>query len=116
MAVSPTAQAPTLTEAGCRLDDLRAITAERLGPAAHPHAVAVEQVLVLAAADLPPAVEFVRAFSAAGCPFPTGPDLDPPVTGLAPPSQADVVRRAVAEGREPAAFTAALDEHARRRA
>jgi ectoine hydroxylase-related dioxygenase (phytanoyl-CoA dioxygenase family) len=64
MAVTPTADAPTLTEATCRLDDLRAITAERVDPADYPHAVAVEQeVLVFAAEDLPPAAEFVRAFS-----------------------------------------------------
>jgi ectoine hydroxylase-related dioxygenase (phytanoyl-CoA dioxygenase family) len=39
----------------------------------------------------------VVAACAEGYPFPTNLDLDPPVDGLAPPSQADVVRRAVRE-------------------
>ncbi|WP_028938169.1 phytanoyl-CoA dioxygenase family protein [Pseudonocardia spinosispora] len=37
------------------------------------------------------------AASAEGYPFPTNLDLDPPLDGLAPPSQADLVRRALAE-------------------
>ncbi|MER7561418.1 phytanoyl-CoA dioxygenase family protein [Streptomyces sp. NPDC097941] len=40
----------------------------------------------------------VIAASAEGYPFPTNLDSDPPVDGLAPPSQADLVRRALAEG------------------
>ncbi|MFK4100547.1 phytanoyl-CoA dioxygenase family protein [Streptomyces sp. NPDC019531] len=39
----------------------------------------------------------VIAASAEGYPFPTNLDSDPPVDGLAPPSQADVVRRALGE-------------------
>ncbi|MGW0758373.1 phytanoyl-CoA dioxygenase family protein [Streptomyces sp. NPDC002814] len=39
----------------------------------------------------------VIAASAEGYPFPTNLDSDPPVDGLAPPSQADVVRRALRE-------------------
>ncbi|MFG2725887.1 phytanoyl-CoA dioxygenase family protein [Streptomyces canus] len=39
----------------------------------------------------------VIAASAEGYPFPTNLDSDPPVDGLAPPSQADLVRRALAE-------------------
>jgi hypothetical protein len=39
----------------------------------------------------------VVAACAEGYPFPTNLDLDPPVDGLAPPSQADIVRRAVRE-------------------
>ncbi|MFD9000318.1 phytanoyl-CoA dioxygenase family protein [Streptomyces sp. NPDC059582] len=42
-------------------------------------------------------LENVIAASAEGYPFPTNLDEDPPVGGLAPPSQADVVRRAVRE-------------------
>ncbi len=38
------------------------------------------------------------AASAEGYPFPTNLDSDPPVDGLAPPSQADVVRRALEQG------------------
>ena len=39
----------------------------------------------------------VIAASAEGYPFPTNLDSDPPVDGLAPPSQADLVRRALTE-------------------
>ncbi|WP_328351397.1 phytanoyl-CoA dioxygenase family protein [Streptomyces sp. NBC_00445] len=39
----------------------------------------------------------VIAASAEGYPFPTNLDSDPPVDGLAPPSQADVIRRAMRE-------------------
>ncbi|MCP3767861.1 MULTISPECIES: phytanoyl-CoA dioxygenase family protein [Streptomyces] len=42
--------------------------------------------------------ENVIAASAEGYPFPTNLDDDPPVDGLAPPSQADLVRRALREG------------------
>lgn len=42
-------------------------------------------------------LEQVVAASAEGYPFPTDLDRDPPVDGLAPPSQADVVRRALRE-------------------
>ncbi|WP_329446009.1 phytanoyl-CoA dioxygenase family protein [Streptomyces canus] len=40
----------------------------------------------------------VVAATAEGYPFPTNLDLDPPVDGLAPPSQADTVWQAVTEG------------------
>ncbi|MGW7418701.1 phytanoyl-CoA dioxygenase family protein [Streptomyces sp. NPDC054813] len=43
-------------------------------------------------------LEHVIAASAEGYPFPTNLDSDPPVDGLAPPSQADLVRRALREG------------------
>jgi hypothetical protein len=38
------------------------------------------------------------AATAEGYPFPTNLDLDPPVDGLAPPSQSDTVWQAMAEG------------------
>ncbi|MEV7323352.1 phytanoyl-CoA dioxygenase family protein [Streptomyces sp. NPDC093970] len=43
-------------------------------------------------------LEHVVAASAEGYPFPTNLDSDPPVDGMAPPSQADLVRRALREG------------------
>ncbi|RPF38045.1 phytanoyl-CoA dioxygenase family protein [Streptomyces sp. TLI_185] len=49
-------------------------------------------------------LENVIAASAEGYPFPTNLDSDPPVDGLAPPSQADLVRRALREGRLPRAL------------
>ena len=45
----------------------------------------------------PSAIENVIAASAEGYPFPTNLDLDQPIGGLAPPTQADILTRAVAE-------------------
>ncbi|MFE1262469.1 phytanoyl-CoA dioxygenase family protein [Streptomyces albogriseolus] len=61
-------------------------------------------------------LENVIAASAEGYPFPTNLDNDPPVDGLAPPSQADVVRRALREGWTPRALRDALRAGAARRA
>jgi ectoine hydroxylase-related dioxygenase (phytanoyl-CoA dioxygenase family) len=62
-----------------------------------------------------PAPEHAVAAAAEGYPFPTNLDRDPPVDGLAPPSQADLVRQALAEDWTPEAFEAALTEHSDRR-
>ncbi|KAB2975950.1 phytanoyl-CoA dioxygenase [Streptomyces sp. SS1-1] len=59
--------------------------------------------------------ENVIAASAEGYPFPTNLDADPPVDGLAPPSQAETVRRALAEGRTPEALREDLRAAAERR-
>ncbi|MGV9914422.1 phytanoyl-CoA dioxygenase family protein [Streptomyces tendae] len=53
-------------------------------------------------------LEQVVAASAEGYPFPTNLDRDPPVDGLAPPSQADVVRRALREEWTPQTLRARL--------
>ncbi|KUL74175.1 MULTISPECIES: phytanoyl-CoA dioxygenase family protein [unclassified Streptomyces] len=58
----------------------------------------------------------VIAASAEGYPFPTNLDADPPVDGLAPPSQADAVRRALSEGWTPEALREELRAGAERRA
>jgi ectoine hydroxylase-related dioxygenase (phytanoyl-CoA dioxygenase family) len=55
------------------------------------------------------------AACAEGYAFPTNLDRDPPVGGLAPPSQADVMRAALAERLDPAEFAARLDAHSDRR-
>ncbi|NUV54093.1 phytanoyl-CoA dioxygenase [Streptomyces coelicolor] len=60
-------------------------------------------------------LENVIAASAEGYPFPTNLDNDPPVDGLAPPSQADVVRRALRGGRSPRALRDELRAAAARR-
>ncbi|MGX4688473.1 phytanoyl-CoA dioxygenase family protein [Streptomyces sp. JNUCC 63] len=60
-------------------------------------------------------LERVVAASAEGYPFPTNLDNDPPVDGLAPPSQADVVRRAVREEWTPDALRDELRAGAERR-
>ncbi|MEG8279103.1 phytanoyl-CoA dioxygenase family protein [Streptomyces sp. AHA2] len=57
----------------------------------------------------------VVAASAEGYPFPTNLDSDPPLDGLAPPSQADLVRRALTEQWEPAVLRAHLRAAAQRR-
>ncbi|MFF9118524.1 phytanoyl-CoA dioxygenase family protein [Streptomyces massasporeus] len=53
-------------------------------------------------------LENVVAASAEGYPFPTNLDSDPPVGGLAPPSQADLMRRALREEWTPQALRAEL--------
>ncbi|MEV5101849.1 phytanoyl-CoA dioxygenase family protein [Streptomyces massasporeus] len=57
----------------------------------------------------------VVAASAEGYPFPTNLDSDPPVDGLAPPSQADLMRRALREEWTPEALRAELRAGAERR-
>ncbi|GAA0450187.1 phytanoyl-CoA dioxygenase family protein [Streptomyces olivaceiscleroticus] len=57
----------------------------------------------------------VVAACAEGYPFPTNLDLDPPVGGLAPLSQADTVRQAVAEGWAPERLRQELHAGAKRR-
>jgi ectoine hydroxylase-related dioxygenase (phytanoyl-CoA dioxygenase family) len=54
------------------------------------------------------------ASCAEGYPFPTNLDRDPPVGGLAPPSQQELMQRALDENWEPARFTLALNEQATR--
>ena len=54
------------------------------------------------------------ASCAEGYPFPTDLDRNPPVGGLAPESQRQLMQRALAEDWEPARFTQALNEHASR--
>ncbi|MFF8015170.1 phytanoyl-CoA dioxygenase family protein [Streptomyces sp. NPDC007929] len=60
-------------------------------------------------------LEHVIAASAEGYPFPTNLDSDPPVDGLAPPSQADLMRRALREEWTPRALRVALRSGAERR-
>ena len=54
------------------------------------------------------AIDNVVAASAEGYSFPTNLDLDPPVGGLAPKSQQDLVREALAASWDDATFAAAL--------
>ncbi|MGI5128328.1 phytanoyl-CoA dioxygenase family protein [Pseudonocardia sp. CA-107938] len=55
------------------------------------------------------------AAAAEGYAFPTNLDRDPPVDGLAPPTQADVVRRALAQRWPPEMFRSRLAAHSARR-
>ncbi len=69
----------------------------------------------LLAIDDPAARAHVIAASAEGYAFPTDLDLDQPIGGLAPPSQADVLRQAVAERWPAVRLETALADHAARR-
>jgi ectoine hydroxylase-related dioxygenase (phytanoyl-CoA dioxygenase family) len=62
-----------------------------------------------------PAPELAVAAAAEGYAFPTNLDRDPPVDGLAPPSQADLVRRALAESWDEERFGTVLTAHSDRR-
>jgi hypothetical protein len=57
----------------------------------------------------------VVAATAEGYPFPTNLDLDPPVDGLAPASQADTLWQAVTEGWSAARLRGELQAGAKRR-
>lgn len=61
-------------------------------------------------------IDNVIAASAEGYAFPTNLDRDQPIGGLAPPSQADIVRRALREGWDEQALTDELGNHSQRRA
>jgi ectoine hydroxylase-related dioxygenase (phytanoyl-CoA dioxygenase family) len=63
----------------------------------------------------PDALANAVAACAEGYPFPTNLDLDQPVDGLTPVTQAELVHRALAEGWEATALTAALKDYAARR-
>jgi hypothetical protein len=56
----------------------------------------------------------IIAASAEGYAFPTNLDHDQPIGGMAPQTQADLVRQAVAEEWTPEAFESALDAQAAR--
>jgi ectoine hydroxylase-related dioxygenase (phytanoyl-CoA dioxygenase family) len=60
-------------------------------------------------------VRHAVAAAAEGYAFPTNLDRDPPVGGLAPATQADLVRRALDEGWEPDRFAEGLTAHSARR-
>jgi hypothetical protein len=57
----------------------------------------------------------VIAATADGYPFPTNLDLDPPIGGLAPPSQQDLLTRACDEGWDADRLVGALAERSGRR-
>ena len=80
-------------------------------------AAAVFPVLVARQEDGVDAESLANAVAAAaeGYPFPTNLDLDQPVGGLTPPSQAEIVLRALAEKWEPSALGAALNDYTARR-
>ena len=61
------------------------------------------------------AVETLIAATAEGYPFPCNLDIDSPLSGLAPPSQQDILRKALAERWEPGRINEEIDSHTGRR-
>jgi ectoine hydroxylase-related dioxygenase (phytanoyl-CoA dioxygenase family) len=59
----------------------------------------------------PREVEYVLAASAEGYPFPTNLDIDSPLSGMAPASQQDILRQALAENWPAARLEAAIDSY-----
>jgi ectoine hydroxylase-related dioxygenase (phytanoyl-CoA dioxygenase family) len=78
-------------------------------------ASALFPVLLRLAKQDPAGAGNVIAATAEGYAFPTNLDRDQPIGGLAPQSQADVLRQAVAEGWDPDQLDQALGEHTTRR-
>ena len=72
--------------------------------------VAICEALYPVLRTYPGNVGNVIAATAEGYAFPTNLDRDQPIDGLAPPTQADLVRRALAEGWAVTDFTAAVRE------
>ena len=62
-----------------------------------------------------PGLANVIAACAEGYAFPTNLDRDPPIGGLAPQTQAQLMRKALDENWEPQAFSQALEKHSWRR-
>lgn len=61
------------------------------------------------------AIETLIAATAEGYPFPCNLDIDSPLSGMAPPSQQDILRQALTEMWEPARLSRAIDDHSARR-
>jgi len=80
----------------------------------HAMCKALYPALRQAALPAPQAVAAIAA-CAEGYAFPTSLDRDPPVGGLAPETQADILTRGLAEGWSPAEVNAALDERRAKR-
>ena len=78
-------------------------------------ALALYPVLLENAVGLSPMeIDAAISASAEGYPFPTNLDTDPPEGGLAPPSMAALMRKALAAGETSACFAVALEAQAKR--
>jgi hypothetical protein len=83
----------------------------RMAQALYPSLLQAQASGRMSAADLAAAV----AASAEGYAFPTNLDRDPPIGGLAPLSQQDLMRNALAQGQTPDQFNATLQAQAQTR-
>ncbi|WP_395689978.1 phytanoyl-CoA dioxygenase family protein [Aestuariivirga sp.] len=61
------------------------------------------------------ATETLIAATAEGYPFPCNLDIDSPLSGMAPPSQQDILRQALDQSWDPARLTSAIDAYTTRR-
>ncbi|MEO1109992.1 MAG: phytanoyl-CoA dioxygenase family protein [Pseudomonadota bacterium] len=91
---------------------MEAVDRQAMSLAVFPSLVSLKQRGALDAAQLEAAI----AATAEGYPFPTNLDTDPPVGGNAPESQADILRRAVAEGWTKAQLSQTLSDLTQRQA
>jgi ectoine hydroxylase-related dioxygenase (phytanoyl-CoA dioxygenase family) len=78
--------------------------------ACYPHLVAMHEEQ-----GMSPAVEALMTMAAEGYPFPANLDVTPPVGGMAPPSQLDVLRQALVEHWSSVQLEAALARHTSQR-
>lgn len=63
----------------------------------------------------PREIENLIAATAEGYPFLCNLDVDSPLSGMAPPSQQDILRQALREGWAPARLNATIDDYVARR-
>ncbi len=78
----------------------------RITKAVYSHLLKLSQSGALSARE----VDNVVAATAEGYPFPANLDIDSPLSGMAPPSQQDVLRQALAESWSESRLAAAIDE------
>jgi ectoine hydroxylase-related dioxygenase (phytanoyl-CoA dioxygenase family) len=83
----------------------------RMAQRLYPSLLQIQSIGRMPVADLDAAV----AASAEGYAFPTNLDRDPPIGGLAPQSQQDLMRSALAQGHTPEQFNATLQAQAQTR-
>jgi hypothetical protein len=82
-----------------------------MATALYPNLVRLHDSGVLSDVEL----EHVVAATAEGYAFPTNLDRDPPVDGIVPRSQAEILRQALRDGLDAAQFAALLAQSAQRR-
>ena len=91
---------------------LEAVDRKSMSLALFPELVRLKQGGALSAAELDAAI----SACAEGYPFPTNLDTDPPIGGLAPPSMADLMRKALEDGATAEKFAGTLADQAQRQA
>jgi capsid protein len=87
---------------------MEAIDRVRMAQALYPSLLRLQSANTMDATDVAAAI----AASAEGYAFPTNLDRDPPIGGLAPLSQQDLMRKALAQGTSPEQFNTLLQTQA----